>query len=380
VSQTIPSTSYVSVERLSNAIHAPGSVYGSEAIYRQEVDQLFMKEWLYVAREEEIGKPGDFMALNLLGEPIVITRDTQMQVNAFFNMCAHRGVEVAYGQGNTRAFKCPYHGWTYDINGRLKGAHEMDRSEQFDPVKCGLRTIRVGTWRRNVFVCFSDEAAPLEQYVSEFEKDFAFLHMEKCRLGNKIRIELNCNWKLVHENLMDFYHVNILHAKTFGARFSWEDDDVMVKENGGLSIRYKAGPPTPGLQMLLPKMPWLAQEEESFATKGYLSPNFAMFGRIDCVRPMIVWPIAVDKSEIIIYQLFPDEVFERPDIEDTLKTYREYQLLVLEEDRSMIESLQRAMNTRGYRPGPMSVREKPLHHFLTSHALRLSEGAEKKDE
>ena len=357
---------------LERAIHAPRDVYASEAVYRQEIDQLFMKEWLYVGREEELPNAGDYMALRLVGEPVVLTRDREQRLQAFYNMCAHRGVEVAYGRGNTRAFKCPYHGWTYDVNGRLKGAHEMDKSQAFDAASSGLRKIRTGTWRGSVFINFDDEAPPLLEYLADFEADFAFLHPEKCRLGNKITLQLDCNWKMVHENLMDFYHVNILHAQTFGARFSWKDEDVLLKKNGGLSIRYKSGPPTPGAKLILPKMPWLEHEDESFASKGYISPNFALYGRIDCVRPMIVWPLAVDRTELIVYHLFPEQVFERPDIQETLAIYREYQVKVLEEDRSMIESLQRVMRTRGYKPGPMSTREKGLHHFLTSHAQRLS--------
>lgn len=367
--------SLLKVQPLEQAIHAPSDVYGSEAVYQQEIDQLFMKEWLFAGREEELPNPGDYMALRLVGEPVVLTRDRERHIQAFYNMCAHRGVEVAYGKGNTRAFKCPYHGWTYDVNGRLKGAHEMDKSQAFDAATSGLRKVRTDTWRGNVFITFDDDAPPLAEYLADFEADFAFLHPERCRLGNRISITVDCNWKLVHENLMDFYHVNILHAQTFGARFSWRDEDVLLKKNGGLSIRYKSGPPTPGAKMIFPKMPWLEQEDDSFAAKGYISPNFALYGRIDCVRPMIVWPLGVGKTELIVYHLFPEKVFERPDVQEQLAIYREYQVKVLEEDRSMIESLQRVMNTRGYKPGPMSTREKALHHFLSSHSKRLSGNA-----
>jgi phenylpropionate dioxygenase-like ring-hydroxylating dioxygenase large terminal subunit len=177
--------------------------------------------------------------------------------------------------------------------------------------------------------------------------------------------------------LMDFYHVNVLHAKTFGAKFTWNNDDVDLKEGGGVSMWYKAGPPTPGAEPLLGKMPWMEDRDYSFASEGFMQPNFTLFGRVDCARPFIVWPLSEKKCQVIIYQLFPKQVFERPDIRETLKVYEDYLLTVLEEDRTMIESMQKAMTTRGYEPGRMSVMEKPIHHFLNGHINRVLDAAEK---
>jgi len=361
-------------EPLATATHAPAYVYGSEEAFQKEIDEYFMKDWLYVGREEELEKAGDYLTMRLVGEPIVIARDTDGSLNAYYNMCAHRGVEVAYGNGNTRAFKCPYHGWTYDLKGRLKGAAYMEQSEGFDPSNCRMTPIRLETWRGNIFICFSSETVPLAEHLREFERDFGFLQMENCRLGNKTIIHLDCNWKLVHENLMDFYHVNVLHANTFGAKFTWNNEGVDLKEGGSLSMWYKAGPPTPGAQPLLGKMPWMEEHDYSFASEGFLPPNLTLFGRVDCARPMVVWPLSKDRCEIIVYQLFPEQVFDRPDIRETLKVYEDYLIKVLDEDRVMIESLQKAMYTRGFKPGRMSVQEKAIHHYLNSHISRVLEG------
>lgn len=358
-------------KQLPQAGHVPGAIYASEEIFQREIDEYFMKDWLYAGRVEELEKPGDYLTMRLVGEPIIIARDTDGSLNAYYNMCAHRGVEVAYGNGNTRAFKCPYHGWTYDLKGQLKGAAHMAATEGFNPSNCRMRPIRLDVWRGNIFVCFSPDTVPLMEFLAEFEKDFGFLQMENCRLGNKTVLELNCNWKLVHENLMDFYHVNVLHAKTFGAKFAWDNDKVILKERGGLSMWYKAGPPTPNAEPLLGKMPWMEEHDYSFGAEGFMQPNFTLFGRIDCARPFIVWPQGVDKCQVIIYQLFPAQVFERPDIRDILKVYENYLLKVLDEDRTMIESLQKAMTARGFNPGRMSVMEKSIHHFLNGHVERV---------
>lgn len=356
---------------LAEASHAPGFIYGSPDVYRTEIERLFMRDWLLVAREEELPNPGDYVTLRIAGEPIVVARDPDGTLNAFYNMCVHRGVEVAEGGGNARAFRCPYHGWIYDLGGRLTGAAYMKDSAGFEPREQRMRPLRLETWQRNVFVSFAPDAPPLGEHLAEFEKDFALLRIGDCRLGNRIVLDLECNWKFVHENLMDFYHVGVLHAKTFGARFAWEDEQVQLKPRGGITIFYSAGPPTPGAEPLLGKMPWLEDRPVSFACTGFLPPNLTLFGRIDCVRLMVAWPDGPNRSRTIIYHLFPEAFFARPGFSETLAIYRDYQLQVLEEDRSMIESMQRAMASPAYRPGRMSTLEKPLHHYLNGYVDRV---------
>ncbi len=356
---------------IQQSSHAPGEIYASPEIFRREAEIYFKRDWLCVGRIEELPEPGDYMTRRIVDEPIIVARDKSGVLHACYNMCVHRGVEVAYGSGNTRSFTCPYHGWVYDLDGSLTGAAYMKESEGFEIRDCRMRPLLLDVWRGNIFVNFDFDARPLTEAVSEFEKDFAFLGMEKCRLGNRIVLDLACNWKLVHENLMDFYHVGVLHANSFGAKFSWKDENVAAKEDGGLSIFYDAGPPTPGAEPLLGKMPWLENRPHSFACTGYLPPNLTMFGRIDCVRPMIAWPIDEARTEVIIYHLFPEAFFERPDFEETLKIYRDYQIFVLEEDRAMIESMQKAMRSPAFRPGRMSVLERPMHNFLNGYLDRI---------
>jgi Rieske 2Fe-2S family protein len=358
-------------KEIQRASHAPGYVYASKEIYQKEIDEYFMKDWLFVGREEELPNPGDFMTMRLVGEPIVIARDRTGQLNAFYNMCAHRGVEVACGQGNARALMCPYHGWTYEMDGKLRGASYMTDCEGFDRSQVRLTPIRFATWRRNMFVCFSDETVPLEEYVKDVEADFGTtLQMEKARLGVKSVVELECNWKLVYENLMDFYHVRVLHAKTFGSRVSWGANDWKL-ENDGIFIEYKAAPSTPDGEPLAGRLPWLHDRDNSFAVERFLWPNLTLFGRIDAARPFVVWPLSESRCQVIIYHCFAEEVFERPDREEIFESYRSYMLRVLDEDRSMIESLQRAMSCRGFKPGRMSVMERPIHHVLNSYIERL---------
>jgi Rieske 2Fe-2S family protein len=288
-------------------------------------------------------------------------------------MCAHRGPEVTAGvdSGNTRFFKCPYHGWTYDLQGKLRGATHMDETCDFEVSSTRMRPVRLETWRGNMFVCFSEDTGPLADFIREFEKDFAFLGLEKCRLGNKVYFDLECNWKLVHENLMDFYHVNVLHAKSLGPRFKWSADNVVLKERGGLSIWYAGMPSNPKGEPMLGKMPWLEDRDYNLACTGFMQPNCTVFGRIDNQKFFIAWPVTASRCKVILYQLFAPAVFERPDKDEVLKIYGDFQILITEEDRTMIESMQKSLASRAFTPGRMSKLENMIHHTLNGYVERI---------
>jgi Rieske 2Fe-2S family protein len=356
---------------VSKANHAPGWVYSSPEVLQREIDEVFMRDWLYVGRVEEVAKPGDYMTMRLVGQPVVISRDRQGELHASYNMCVHRGVTVAQGNGNTNGFVCPYHGWTYDLSGRLRTAAHMKESEGFDVSKCRLKQIAMKVWHGNIFLSFAQSPPDFTTYIKPFEAVFGPLQMERCRLGQKLKLELDCNWKLFHENLLDFYHVRVLHAGTFGAGFRWDNNAVALNDDGSITMEYKAGPPTPKAEPLLGKMPWLENEEFSYASTGILPPNFAIFGRIDCARPMVAWPNGPDKCEVIIYHLFPEEFHERLDFAAKLEIYKDYQFKVLEEDRSMIEAMQKTMPIGAYRPGRLSIYEKAVHHYINHHLDRI---------
>lgn len=118
---------------LAQASHVPGDIYSSPEVFAREKERIFLKDWLCVARAEEIAKPGDYMTLRIMGEPVLIVRDLDGVAHAFANLCTHRGVELAVGQGNVKSFQCPYHAWTYDLNGQLRGAPFMGELSDSTP-------------------------------------------------------------------------------------------------------------------------------------------------------------------------------------------------------------------------------------------------------
>ena len=210
---------------LNEARHLPGYYYTSEEIFRREIDMIFMREWLCVGRVEEFEKAGDYRALRIVGESLVICRGSDGELRAFRNLCQHRGVEVAVGEGNTKRFTCRYHGWTYGTDGRLAGAPHNDEVSGFDFKNCSLPVLNIDTWGGYIFINFDSNCRSLGECLDEDGvRDFAaFLQPENTRTSDKFVFEVPCNWKFVPENLMDMYHVGVIHKTSFGAHFPVND-------------------------------------------------------------------------------------------------------------------------------------------------------------
>lgn len=356
---------------LARARHAPPGIYADPAILALEKERIFMRDWLLVARIEELATPGDFLTLRILDEPVVLTRDETGRLNAFANVCLHRGVEIAQGSGNAKRFSCPYHGWTYGLDGRLAGAPLMKGHETFDQAGCRLKQLALAEWGGNIFVSFAAQPMRFDAFVAPFQAEFGFLHQERCRLSSKIPVDLECNWKFAVENLLDIYHVRVLHTKTFGAQFAAEAKDINLRPDGVVSYFFKSGASAPDGKSLFGPMPWIADRGDDFACTLRLPPNTHLFGRCDQVRWLTIWPLGVDRCRIICYHLFPTEHFALADFAARNRVYRDYQITVLEEDRPMVVSLQRAMSSRNYVPGPMAGLEATIHHVLNDYLDRI---------
>ena len=356
---------------LPRARHMPGTIYASPDILAQEKHRIFLTDWLCVGRVEEIENPGDYLTLSVLDEPLIVARDGGGAIGAFANVCRHRGVAVAQGRGNTASFRCPYHGWTYDLTGRLTGAPQMTGAEGFDATRCSLPRLRCDTWGGWIFVAFNEQVPPLSAFLADYAAAFDYLRQEDCRLAYTIDIELDCNWKLAVENLLDIYHGAALHSTTLGAYAAADRHNYNLFANGGYSMVYDGAPMSPDGRSPLGHMPWMRDKPESFITTGHLAPNVHMFGYCDTFNVIVVWPLSVTRSRLITYALFAPESLARPDFADKAQIYRDYMTEVLEEDRYMVISLQGAMTSRRFRPGPMARMEGCIHNAINHYLDRM---------
>lgn len=372
---------------LLKARHAPGLVYTSPSILEQEIDKFFMKDWLCVGREEEFARPGDFRTMRIAGEPLLLVRNRDGRLKAFANVCRHRGVEVAVGEGNVKEFRCPYHAWLYDLDGRLIAASYREGVEGFDFETCALSPVRLDTWAGWIFVTFDPNALDLGAYLDEDQvrELTGFLHQDELRLSDRYALELDCNWKLVLENLMDMYHTGVIHAQSFGKVFPLRDFQYRLTKNGyhaeyqSLTMcRDGKSPFGPMPWMGQTRAPWMKEKSKGvdrnhplYAFTIFVRPCMNIFVRHDLVQPFTYFPLGPDRTQVTVYTLLPKQHFERPDFEAKNKIYKDFIRLVIEEDRAMMLSLQQGLKSRNFVPGPMVNLEKPIHHILNLYLDRM---------
>lgn len=354
---------------LYHARHLPGEIYFSQDIFDLEKACIWMKEWLCVGRVEQLPNPGDYKAMRIVGEPIVVVRGEDQKLRAMANVCRHRGVEVAtYGTGNAKEFSCPYHGWLYDLEGKLIGApfrKELEQAGTFDFKNCKLPELKLDTWGGYIFINFDENSIGLPEYMKGTGTDQAEeLRSEDTRVCDVYTFQLDCNWKLVPENFMDIYHAKAIHGESFAKHFVMEGFGFELEAGGRYRATYQSNTMAPDGQLLFGPMPWLADKPDDFAFTFYMRPNMNFFARKDLIQPAVAYPIDAETTEVSVYTQFPEEFFDLPAFEEKSQIHKDFIRLVLAEDAAMMRSLQNGVRSRNFMPGPTVHLEKAIHHIL----------------
>jgi len=190
----------------------PPLCYTDPAFYAFEKDALFAREWLCVGRESWASAPGDYFTTSIVGEPIIVARDTDHVLRAMSSVCQHRAMLVAEGHGNARGFVCPYHHWSYGLDGRLMGAPAMGRTCNFDRKDVRLPSFKVEVWQGFVFINFDPDAPPLAPRLAAVDAAIANFGLAVAKGPRPAPAgRFPWNWKVMFENNNDGYHANRLH-------------------------------------------------------------------------------------------------------------------------------------------------------------------------
>jgi len=205
-------------------------LYTDPAVYAVERERIFRRQWIAVARSEWLAAPRSYLACEVAGDPVVLTRDERGELHALANVCLHRACPIASGRGaaNRDALTCPYHHWTYGLDGRLKNAPLMDQAEGFDKAMLRLPAMRVEEWLGWVFINEDLAAAPLAPQLTALHELMAPLRIDEMTIYKTLTFDSRWNWKIMVENFMESYHhigahVGTLNVTHPGAGTYWVD-------------------------------------------------------------------------------------------------------------------------------------------------------------
>lgn len=339
----------------------PREYFTSAAILEEERERIFTRQWLCVDREERIGKPGDYFLLEVAGESLIILRDQQGTVRAFHNVCRHRGSRLCEErQGSfSETIQCPYHAWTYGLDGRLIGAPATADLEGFRKQDWPLQSVGVALWEGFIFINLAGAPVSFEESHADLLTRFARFGLPNLRLGRTHEYDIRANWKLIVQNYSECYHCPLVHPTltrrtppTLG-----ENDLVEGPFLGGymvLSDDAESMTMT-GRTCGLPVSPALPAEDHDRVYYYSIMPNMLLSLHPDYVMFHLLWPLAVDRTRVSCSWLFHPETLASPGfrIEDGVDFWD----MTNREDWHVCELSQQGVSSRAYAPGPYSRRE-----------------------
>ena len=343
---------------LAQAETLPPAAYTSEAIHRLETERILEKEWICVGRLDQVPEPGDFLPVDRLGRKLLLTRDTDGRVRLVSRVCRHRHAELVSARGNGRSLQCPYHRWTYRLDGSLVGAPMMEGVE-FDKTRCRLPEVRTETWLGFVFACLDEGAAPLAPRLPGLASRLETYRAHDLQVAGTLTFDHHFNWKILVENFMESYHHIGTHSDSleplFPARMS------SVEDNQGapwslLKMPAQDDRDVPG-SSALPGIPGV----EGSAAGLLLAASVYPFHLMAFTASQMTWyeivPKAVDRLELRIHLCLPREIATRDDYEPARKEQLELLRRVHEEDIAACESVWEGVQAEGEAPGRLQPLE-----------------------
>lgn len=199
---------------LDRASGLPPSMYHDPAVFALEREYVFARSWVAVARHDDLAVPGSYVTAEIAGEPVVVVRDTAGAVHAYPNVCRHRGITIVEGAGTTRALQCPYHLWTWSLDGRMVGAPQMDRAAGFDPAAECLTELAVAEWQGFVLVNLDPASSAFEAAVPGLTQRCEPHDVASLVRGPSAHYDSAFNWKIQVENFIESYHHAGVHPET----------------------------------------------------------------------------------------------------------------------------------------------------------------------
>ncbi len=339
---------------LAQATTIPSAWYTDRGLHELERRAIFGGAWQCIGRTDQLAEPGRFITADVAGEPIVAVRGRDEKLRAFINVCRHHAAAIAVEpEGSCKALKCPYHGWTYGLDGALKGTPEFDGVEDFDKAANGLLPVRLETWEPFVFVCLDETAPELREFLGDIVDHARALRFEQLHFFERQTYDLQCNWKVFVDNYLDGgYHVPHIHAG-LGSVLDYAKYRVECFERWCVQVS---------------PMAFAGGDADTASVRGgeaayyyWLYPNFMINWYEGVMDTNLVLPLGVDRCRVVFDFYFAGAGKEA---EDHNRRSIAVAHRVQQEDIDVCESVQRGLGSRAYDVGRLSVRREAGEHLF----------------
>ncbi len=352
----------------------PPSIYHSSEILELERERLFRKEWICLGRTAEIPKQGDFLCRDIVNAPVFAIRQRDDSVKAFANVCVHRSSRLLSGAGHVSRISCPYHSWTYALDGKLIGAPFMDKTPGFDVANHKLKELVSETWQGFIYVNLQADPEPVGERLSaltELVGDF--------RMANYVPVfseeeTWNTNWKCLVENFMDAYHLHRVHKKSFGKYGSSEDQTHLFPGEDAFTYHYVQEDEGPRSVNAHPDNSWLQGPDRRRTWLISIFPSHVIQLQPDMLWYLSILPDGLDKVNIRWAVSIPAEILEAAKVRQAV--IDEVMALIQQvnsEDCPIVENVFRATASPDAAQGPLSYLERNVWEFGRYLARHLAQ-------
>jgi len=331
----------------------------SPDVFAKEQERIFSTQWLCVGHQNQLKNEGDYFVQDVIGESLIILRDQEGDIRAFYNVCRHRGTRLCEEQsGHFReTIRCPYHAWTYALDGRLAGAPHMEKIDGFDKTEHSLKAVNLALWEGFIFINLEEEPMPMEKMFAPLAGKFTHWNLPKLRPARRIEYDVRANWKLIFENYSECYHCPLVHPalSKLTPYDSAENDLVEGPFLGGFMPITRGNSLTmSGNACALPVGDIQADDHHRVFYYS-IFPNMLLSMHPDYVMVHQVWPQSPERVIILCDWFFHPDAFGRPDFhpEDAV----EFWDMTNRQDWHVCELSQQGIASRAYQPGPYSPRE-----------------------
>jgi choline monooxygenase len=351
----------------------PNDWYTSPELFELEQRTFLREVWHCVGRVEQVAEPGQYFTCTVANEEVLVSRGRDGELRAMSNVCLHRAGPVARGCGKRNAFQCPYHGWTFELDGRLRRAQGMEGTEEFDQASMRLPQFRASAWGPTVWVTLEAGTPPLEEWLADITPRLRNYGVENLRFAGGRRWTIECNWKMYVDNYMEGYHIPFIHP---GLEKSLSPSVYTYRLGTYSNEQYGAEPHPRGpgsrvagilggtqeFRALKPPMPGLDESERGGYYFHWVFPLTTINFTPDGILIFNVRPIGPERTESTFTWWLPEATsFREKLLQAAIVNFGH---LVNTEDYEICQAAQRGMRSSVYHRGRYAAtQEICLHHF-----------------
>ena len=323
--------------------------YTDPEIFRLEMSGLLSRTWQFAGHSSQISNPGDFFTFEIAGQNLFCIRDKDQQVRAYHNVCQHRAHELVKGSGNAKLLVCPYHAWTYELTGQLRSGPNIRSVPGFDRSKICLTPVKIEDFNGFLFANLDPDAKPMDDWFPDARRELSEFvpDMKDLRPLEWVEIAENCNWKVSIENYSECYHCSLNHPTFATGVVKPETYNILPQ---GYCLRHTTQ--CQNLDKMSYPIDLDANPHAGEYSSWFLWPMFSFQVYPGNVLNTYHWR-AIDHEHVVVWRGWytregqADSVIRQLAVQDRQTT--------VEEDIHLVESVQRGLHSRGYRPGPLVV-------------------------